>query len=39
VVKRDGQITEIVVFGRRGEVAIPPPARSAPPAGVLSRWR
>jgi hypothetical protein len=39
VIKRDGQITEIVVFGRRGEVAIPPPARSAPPAGVLSRWR
>ena len=39
VVKRDGQSTEIVVFGRRGEVAIPPPARSAPPAGILSRWR
>jgi hypothetical protein len=39
VVKRDGQITEIVVFGRRGEMAIPPPARSAPPAGILSRWR
>ena len=39
VVKRDGQSTEIVVFGRRGEVAIPPPARSAPAAGILSRWR
>ncbi len=39
VVKRDGPATEIVVFGRRGEVAIPPPARSAPPAGILSRWR
>jgi hypothetical protein len=39
VVKRDGQATEIVVFGRRGEVAIPPPARSEPPAGILSRWR
>ena len=39
VVKRDGQATEIVVFGRRGEVAIPPPARNAPPAGILSRWR
>jgi hypothetical protein len=39
VVKRDGPTTEIVVFGRRGEVAIPPPARSAPPAGILSRWR
>ena len=39
VVKRDGQTTEIVVLGRRGEVAIPPPARTAAPAGVLSRWR
>jgi len=39
VVKRDGEVTEIVVFGRRGEVAIPPPARSTQPAGVLSRWR
>jgi hypothetical protein len=39
VVKRDGQATEIVVFGRRGEVAVPPPARSEPPAGLLSRWR
>jgi hypothetical protein len=39
VVKRDGPATEIVVFGRRGELAIPPPARSAPPAGILSRWR
>jgi hypothetical protein len=39
VVKRDGQATEIVVFGRRGEVAVPPPARNAPPAGILSRWR
>jgi hypothetical protein len=38
VVKRDGQATEIVVFGRHGEVAIPPPAPSAPP-GILSRWR
>ena len=39
VVKRDGQATEIVVFGRHGEVAIPPPARSEPPTGILSRWR
>jgi hypothetical protein len=38
VVKRDEQATEIVVFGRHGEVAIPPPAPSAPP-GILSRWR
>ncbi len=39
VVKRDGPSTEIVVFGRRGEVAIAPPARTAAPAGILSRWR
>jgi hypothetical protein len=39
MVKRDGPSTEIVVFGRRGEVAVPPPARNAPPAGILSRWR
>jgi len=39
VVKRDGQGTEVVVFGRRGEIAIPPPARSTAPAGILSRWR
>jgi hypothetical protein len=39
MVKRDGDSTEIVVFGRRGELAIPPPARSAAPAGILSRWR
>jgi len=38
VVKR-GPTTEIVVFGRRGEMAIPPLARSAAPAGILSRWR
>jgi hypothetical protein len=39
VVKREGPSTEIVVLGRRGEVAIPPPARPAAPAGILSRWR
>ena len=39
IVKRDGNSAEIVVFGRRGEMAIPPPTRSAAPAGVLSRWR
>jgi hypothetical protein len=40
VVKKDGETTEIIVFGRRGEVAIPPPAPKAAPApGVLSRWR
>ena len=39
MIKRNRQGTEIVVFGRRGEMAIPPPGRSAPPAGILSRWR
>jgi hypothetical protein len=33
-----GTTTEIIVFGRRGEIAIPPPAPK-PAAGVLSRWR
>jgi len=38
IVKRDQQATEIVVYGRRGEVTIQP---KAPPLqnGVLSRWR
>src|SRR5262249_24541775 len=39
VVKRSRPGVEIVVFGRRGEMAIPPPARSAPPSGILARWR
>jgi hypothetical protein len=39
VVKRAGDSTEIVVFGRRGEVVIPPQTRGAAPAGILSRWR
>jgi len=39
VVKKSGGETEIVVLGRSGEVAIPPPAPKAPPTGVLSRWR
>ena len=39
VVKKDGEATEITVFGRRGEVAIPPPAPKAAPAGITSRWR
>jgi len=34
-----GETTEITVFGRRGEVAIPPPAPKAAPAGITSRWR
>jgi hypothetical protein len=38
VVKKDRETTEIIVFGRRGEVAIPPPAPKGAP-GILSRWR
>jgi hypothetical protein len=36
-VKKSQGTTEIIVFGRRGELAIPPPAPK--PTGVLSRWR
>lgn len=40
VIKTDQETIEIVVLGRRGEVAIPPPASKAPPTkGILSRWR
>ena len=40
VIKREQDSIEIVVFGVRGEVAIPPPAPKAPPdKGILSRWR
>jgi hypothetical protein len=37
VIRRDGDAAEIVVYGRRGEVAIPPAPK--PPASFLSRWR
>jgi hypothetical protein len=37
VVKTEGGATEIVILGRRGEVAIPPPAPK--PATFMSRWR
>jgi len=40
VIKKDRETTEIVVFGKRGEVTIPPPAPKAlPDKGILSRWR
>jgi hypothetical protein len=40
VIKREQGTIEIVVFGARGEVAIPPPAPKAPPAkGIVSQWR
>jgi len=35
VIKKDQETIEIVVFGRRGEVAIP----AQPTKGILSRWR
>jgi hypothetical protein len=37
IVKKNPERTEIVILGRRGEVAIPPPAPK--PAPILSRWR
>jgi len=37
VVKTEGGATEVVILGRRGEVAIPPPAPK--PATFMSRWR
>jgi len=37
VIKKDQDTTEIVVFGKRGEAAIPP--KAAPAKGILSRWR
>jgi hypothetical protein len=40
VIKREQDAIEIVVFGTRGEVAIPPPAaKPAPTKGIVSRWR
>jgi hypothetical protein len=38
IVKKSQGTTEIIVLGRRGEVAIPPPAPKPAP-GLLSRWR
>jgi hypothetical protein len=40
VVKTDQKSTEIVIFGRNGQAASPPPAPKAPaPKGILSQWR
>lgn len=39
VLRRDGESTEIVVFGQRGEAAVPPrPSKPAVPS-VTSRWK
>jgi uncharacterized protein YabE (DUF348 family) len=37
VIKKDRDLTEIIVFGNRGEVAMPPKVPVA--KGALSRWR
>jgi hypothetical protein len=37
VIKRDRQQIEIIVFGRKGDIAEQP--KPAPASGVLSRWR
>jgi hypothetical protein len=37
VIKRNQESTEIVVYGRRRDVAIPP--KAPPDKGILSRWR
>jgi hypothetical protein len=37
VIKKDQGLIEIIVFGKRGEVAVPPKAPMA--KGALSRWR
>jgi len=37
VIRRDGGLTEIIVFGARGEAVVAP--RVNPVRGVLSRWR
>jgi hypothetical protein len=40
VIRKDQDTTEIIVFGRRGAVAIPPPAPTPAPAkGIVSRWK
>jgi hypothetical protein len=37
VIKNDHEMTEIIILGKNGEIAIPPKAPVA--KGVLSRWR
>jgi len=39
IVKRGRDSTEVVIFGRHGEVGIAPPAEPPSPTGILSRWR
>jgi hypothetical protein len=37
VIKRDPALTEIIIFGNKGEVAMTP--KAPPSKGALSRWR
>jgi hypothetical protein len=37
VIKNEQDLTEVIVFGRRGEAAIPP--KVTPAKGALSRWQ
>ena len=37
VIKRDQGLTEIVIFGNRGEIPVAP--KAATPKGAMSRWR
>jgi hypothetical protein len=40
IVKREHEEVEIVVIGRRGEIAVPrAPVKDAAPKGIISRWR
>jgi len=40
VIKKDQEKIEIVIFGKRGQSAIPPAApKAVPTGGILSRWR
>jgi hypothetical protein len=39
VIKQDSGLTEIIVFGRRGEAAVAPRAPAPAARSALSRWR
>jgi hypothetical protein len=40
VIRKDQETTEIVIFSRQGEAAVPPPlAKASPSQSIVSRWR
>lgn len=39
VIKKDQGATEIVVLGKRGDVAVSSTPKASSPKGILSRWR